>query len=134
MKRILLIYLITLTTTITSFSQHSLTVKIVNLRNNEEKVHLYLFDKNQKNITSKTKTIKDKECIIVIENIQIGEYAFKYFHDENNNNKLDCNWMKIPKEGYGFSNNAIGKFGPPDFEDYLFKLKENKKAICHPTY
>ena len=31
----------------------------------------------------------------------------------------------VPKEPYGFSNNKYGKFGPPDFEDISFDVKED---------
>jgi len=34
-----------------------------------------------------------------------GAYAVQVFHDENGNNKLDSNFLGIPTEGYGFSNN-----------------------------
>ena len=34
-----------------------------------------------------------------------GTYAVQVMHDENENNKLDTNFLGIPTEGYGFSNN-----------------------------
>jgi len=34
-----------------------------------------------------------------------GTYAVQVMHDENQNNKLDTNFIGIPTEGYGFSNN-----------------------------
>jgi uncharacterized protein (DUF2141 family) len=41
-------------------------------------------------------------------------------------NKLTMpNFLGIPKEPYGFSKNKFGKFGPPDFEDASFEVKEN---------
>ncbi len=52
-----------------------------------------------------------------------GTYAVKVFHDENNNNELDVNWMGIPKEPYGFSNDAMGTFGPPSFQQAAFEVK-----------
>ena len=42
--------------------------------------------------------------------------------------------MKVPKEGYGFSNNARGSFGPPAFEQWIFEINDHKKMICIPTY
>jgi len=35
------------------------------------------------------------------------------FHDENMNGKLDTNFLRIPKEGYGFSNNPKKRAGRP---------------------
>jgi len=44
-----------------------------------------------------------------------GRYAVIVFHDENDNGILDTNFLGIPKEGYGFSNNASGLFSAPAF-------------------
>lgn len=51
-----------------------------------------------------------------------GTYAIKVFHDVNDNGKLDTNWLGIPTEPYGFSNDAMGMFGPPSFEQASFKV------------
>ncbi len=58
-----------------------------------------------------------------------GEYAVKVYHDENGNDELDTRIFGIPIERYGFSNNAKGTFGPPEYEDVLFKLDSYKKEI-----
>jgi len=58
-----------------------------------------------------------------------GEYAIKVYHDENGNDELDTRMFGIPKERYGFSNNARGTFGPPEYEDALFKLDTPEKKI-----
>lgn len=52
-----------------------------------------------------------------------GTYAIGIFVDVNDNNKMDKNFLGIPKEQYGFSNNAKGTFGPPSFDDASFTLK-----------
>jgi len=54
-----------------------------------------------------------------------GKYAVSVMHDENMNKKLDTNFIGIPKEGYGVSNNATGSMGPPKFEDAAFILDKN---------
>jgi uncharacterized protein (DUF2141 family) len=36
------------------------------------------------------------------------------------NGKLDTKWLKIPKEGYGFSNGAKAMLGPPSFSAASF--------------
>ena len=51
-----------------------------------------------------------------------GQYAVGIFHDVNLNNKMDNNFLGLPKEQYGFSNNARALFGPPSFEDAAFEL------------
>ena len=56
----------------------------------------------------------------------LGSYAISTYHDENDNDKLDKNIVGIPKEAYGFSNDATGFMGPPKWEDAKFDLKEDK--------
>ena len=134
MKKILLTYFIICLYSAFSFSQNKLSIEIKELHNNKGQIHLFIFDKDQNKINDVKSKIENNECYITIENLSSGEYAFKYFHDENNNDKLDCNWMGIPKEGYGFSNNAKGNFGPPPFEQWVFEISNNKKMVCIPTY
>ena len=55
-----------------------------------------------------------------------GTYAIKLHIDENENGELDTNFLGIPKEQYGFSNNAKA-FGIPKFESASFQLNEYKK-------
>ncbi len=38
---------------------------------------------------------------------------------------MDRNFLGIPKEGYAFSNNVFGTFGPPKFEKAKFEVKED---------
>ena len=57
-----------------------------------------------------------------------GTYAIGIFHDANLNNRLDNYFFGVPREQYGFSNNARGFMGPPSFEDAAF-LVEGKIEI-----
>jgi len=49
------------------------------------------------------------------EDIPPGTYALAVIHDENMNGKLDTQWLGIPTEGYGFSNDVRARFGAPSF-------------------
>jgi uncharacterized protein (DUF2141 family) len=49
-----------------------------------------------------------------------GTYAMVVIHDENMNGKLDTNALGMPKEGYGFSNDAKKLLGKPTFSDASF--------------
>ena len=61
-------------------------------------------------------------------NVPEGIIAVAIYHDENANEKLDKGLFGIPKEGYAFSNNVFGSFGPPKFEKASFLLN-GKKTI-----
>ena len=73
--------------------------------------------------------IKEKRATIIFKNIDAGEYAVSFIHDENKNNKMDTNFFGIPKEDYGCSNNAKNFLGPPKYEDAKFMLSENKTIL-----
>jgi uncharacterized protein (DUF2141 family) len=55
------------------------------------------------------------------EDIQTGTYALVVIHDENRNGKLDTNWLGIPSEGYGFSNDVKALLGAPSFSAASFR-------------
>jgi uncharacterized protein (DUF2141 family) len=57
-----------------------------------------------------------------------GSYAVMVMHDENDNGKLDSNFMGMPIEGYGFSNNP-GVMRKPTFEEARFELGAEGGAI-----
>ena len=51
-----------------------------------------------------------------------GTYAIGIFVDVNYNNEMDRNFFGVPKEQYGFSNDAKGSFRPPSFNDASFTV------------
>ena len=57
-----------------------------------------------------------------------GRYAVMVMHDENDNGKLDSNFMGMPIEGYGFSNNPA-VMRKPTFEEARFELEAAGSAI-----
>jgi len=68
-------------------------------------------------------------AVYVFENLAPGEFAVKAFHDENDNDELDTNFLGIPKEAFGFSNNKMGRFGPPGYDDCTFQFKGPHEKI-----
>jgi uncharacterized protein (DUF2141 family) len=112
-----------------------LTVIIVGLENDEGKVKVGLFD-SKDNYTGDggpfrgaSVVIKDRKAECTFEGIPYWTYAIKLYHDKNGNGKLDTNFLGMPKELYGFSNNVRGKFGPPQWDDAKFVFKANSMSI-----
>jgi Uncharacterized protein conserved in bacteria len=134
MKRINLIFIVLLAFSNICFPQFKLNIEVTEIRNNKGNIMLQLFDSTQKVIKEEMSPINDNKCLISIENLKAGFYAVRYYHDENLNGKMETNLVGKPTEGYGFSNNVIGKFGPPPFEKWLFKIEEDKKIVLKPTY
>lgn len=133
MLKVLLLFLCSLM--LFSFQQTgSLKIEIKNLNNSKGQVVLDLQDENKNPIKAVIQEIKDNRCIIILNDLRPGKYAFRYFHDENSNKELDTSWIGMPKEGFGFSNNAMGKFGPPKHEITIFQITSDTIMICMPIY
>ncbi|VXB17293.1 DUF2141 domain-containing protein [Massilia sp. 9I] len=64
------------------------------------------------------------ETVVKLNDIPPGTWAVLAYQDENENSILDRNFIGIPKENYGFSRDAVGRFGPPDFEDAAIEVRE----------
>jgi uncharacterized protein (DUF2141 family) len=134
MNRLIILSLLLTAISNLSYSQYKLDVEILEIRNTRGNIMLQLFDRNENIVIQEKSPIKDNRCLFSFANLKPGKYALRYFHDENLNGKMETNFVGKPTEGYGFSNNVIGKFGPPPFDKWLFEINEDKKIILKPTY
>lgn len=66
---------------------------------------------------------------IKIEGITPDNYAIAAFQDENNDEKVNTNFLGIPKEPTGASNGAKGKMGPPKFGDAVLGIDKSKTEL-----
>jgi len=133
MKRIFAIYFL-LSPVLFLTAQSSLTVEIVGLENNKGTVIVALLDKHENDVTDQTCKITDQKCTVTFNDVKHDQYAIRFFHDENQNEELDTNFLGIPKEGFGFSNDAMGKFGPKDFSEWLFAVSGDTKVRLTANY
>ena len=98
-------------------------VKILNIRNSTGTVACALFESVEGFPTEYLRMatnvmvikIRKDQARCDFEDIPPGTYAMAVVHDENMNGKLDTNWLGLPTEGYGFSNDATGLLGAPTF-------------------
>ena len=108
----------------------TIEVSISNLKSNDGKLLVGLYSSEDaflsKTFAAELGTISNKQSTVVFKNIPEGIYAVSYVHDANDNGKMDTNFMGIPKEDYGCSNNATGFMGPPKWKDAKFELKSDK--------
>ncbi len=104
-------------------------VKILNIKNSTGTIACALFE-SQTGFPKKFLRVATNIMIIKIrktqascnfEDISPGKYAIAVVHDENMNGELDANWVGIPTEGYGFSNNAKALLGAPSFSAASFR-------------
>ena len=59
---------------------------------------------------------------VTIRDLPAGRYAVGTFHDTDGNGRLSTWPVGLPKEAYGFSRDARGRFGPPSFDAAAFDL------------
>lgn len=118
-----------------TYSQNSeIVINISGLRSDKGKCLLYLYNNKKgfpndvkKAINSAMGNILNGKSTIVLKDIPDGEYAIGVIHDENGNGKMDTNFIGMPEEGVGVSNNAKGHFGSPSYEDSKFHV--NRKSL-----
>lgn len=118
-----------------------LTVEIA-VKNNNGHVLIALyqgeegFPSNSKQAIKRAKLpIENQKAVWKVAGLKEGEYAFSFIHDENDNGKMDFNFLGIPNEGYGFSNNAKGMFGPPKYKEAKFQLSSGINNVkVKPNY
>lgn len=67
-------------------------------------------------------TVNAKTMTCAFSGIAPATYAVALFHDENGDGKLNTNFVGIPREGVGVSNNKFRSFGPPTWDDAKFTL------------
>ena len=113
-------------------AEEGIKVTVTNLHSNDGYVLISLFkdgegypDDPAKAIRKAKLAIKDKKAWILFTGLPAGSYAIAILHDENDDQKMNKTGLGLPKEGYGFSNNVMGAFGPPSYSRASFRHSPN---------
>ena len=105
-----------------------LTINISNIKILKGEIIIGIFNTNKDflkegvAIRNYTIEVNGNNASLIIKDLPKGDYAISLYHDENSDNKCNRNFLGIPKEGYGFSNNVRPKFSAPSFEECKFSL------------
>ena len=128
MIKIITIALLLLTTT---SSKHNLTIEIDNKEPKKGKLYLAFWD-NEKNFldNDKTKFVKivdsdSKKIKVELSSIKSGWWAMAMLQDENGNKEMDYNFLGVPQESFGFSNNPVIFMAEPSFDECKFYLQSD---------
>ena len=107
--------------------ENLILVNIGGLRSDAGQVRCAIFSsatdfpkKADKDVDQVDSPISHGRAVCDFRRIPPGTYAVSAFHDQNSNGKMDTNFMGIPREGVGASNDARGHFGPPKFSAAAF--------------
>lgn len=105
-----------------------LTIRVQGIKNKKGSINIALYksdaDFKQEKFSYVNRISADSDGVIVFNRIDYGNYGVAVYHDENENFKLDRNFVGMPAEGYGFSNNVKGQFGPPGFKDTSVSMNQ----------
>jgi len=112
---------------------------IQNIENEKGTLRVGLFTEDDKFLEESTWSrdiaVNGRQKIeLDFENIPYGTYAISIFHDLDENGKLDANFIGIPKEPVGFSNDHQPKMGPPKFNGAKFDLAQKQLALTVNMY
>jgi uncharacterized protein (DUF2141 family) len=117
-------------------SKGSIIINVNKLRTSKGIVKIHLFDKKEGFPTEGKRSmitvygeIQNNKATVTLKEIPFGTYAICILHDEDKSGFLETNWLGIPIEGYGFSNDASAFLSAPSFEKASFKLKEQKLTV-----
>jgi len=120
-----------------------LVVKLEGLRSSKGNVVICLWNQpaafpdceNGKPVARQTMiaaaAIKDP---MTFKNITAGTIALSVFHDENGNNRFDTDFIRMPLEGLGMSNNPKMGFGPSKYRNSTFVPKPGALVRIKMTY
>ena len=79
------------------------------------------WDDNSKAVARQKLAPSGERMTLRFPDLAPGSYAVLVMHDENGNGKLDANFLGMPVEGYGFSNNPK-VMRKPNYDEARFDL------------
>jgi len=113
----------------------SLTVKVEKVSRKGGDVRLALYDQaswgndDADPVADLVVPARAPETIATFQGLKPGVYGLKLFQDVNRNGQFDFNWLGLPSERYGFSNDAHPIFSEPDFSRTKFRLSAGANMI-----
>lgn len=115
-----------------------LEVTIVGIENDKGEILLGLFSNEKDFLKHPVRGEKYKSAPgtikVTLQGVTSGTYALSVVHDANTNGRIDTNFVGIPKEGFGFSNDAMGLMGPPGFQKASFHWTGKESVVIHLRY
>jgi uncharacterized protein (DUF2141 family) len=113
----------------------NLTITLVGLRNTKGYLRLSLYNSSETFLKAAGRVarlkvqVQSNPMTVHFPDLMPGSYAVTVHHDEDGDGKLNRNLLGIPREGYGFSNDAHATLGPPSFASAAVQLSSEDKVI-----
>lgn len=88
----------------------------------------------EKEFRALSSKIEKNRASVIFSDVPDGVYAISSYHDEDNNGIFNTILGFIPTESFGTSNNAPARFGPPEWEDAKFEVKNSNPLKLDITF
>ncbi|MGD0710843.1 MAG: DUF2141 domain-containing protein [Bacteroidales bacterium] len=140
MKRILFILAVILVYSFAKSQTSKLTVKITPINDIKGQVHIALYNNSDvfldegKEYKMAIVNVKSSTVTYTFSNLPKGWYAVAIFHDVNCDGECNRNFLGIPTEPYGFSNNVTPTIMAPSFDDCKILVSGNTTISIKPIY
>ena len=135
-SRLLAVLLTLITAPLTALAQSdgTLRLEVGDFRNNIGTLQCRLFARaadfpDGEGVLTVRVPINGRKAACAFPNIEAGTYAVAVVHDENNNGRVDKNFLGVPTEGYGASNNRTYALSSPKWEESKFVLKPSETLM-----
>ncbi len=117
-------------------AEGSLIIEIHEIRNAEGQVSLTMFSDPEgfpmkPELAYRHVKVNAAAGVVTVrlDDLPYGKYAIAAMHDENRNDRVDLNFLGIPKEGTGASNDARNLFSGPEFDQAVFDFRPGTEKI-----
>ena len=114
----------------------SLNITIENIRSSEGTINLAFFRDHESYLGEKpfmckkySKQSVANGCLLVCVEMEPGHCGIVLLDDENNDDRMEYNWLGMPREGFGFSDFYAKGFRKPVFSDFDFIMTDSTKNI-----
>jgi uncharacterized protein (DUF2141 family) len=114
----------------------SLTIEITNIRFDKGWIRIGLYNHPEEFPVNPSRTfdfrktsLKEGMMEIILDDILPGTYVISLLDDVNGNDMMDYKLIKLPGEGFGFSNNIKPRLKHPPFDHCSFQIPEGQSRI-----
>lgn len=121
---------------LTAQAQENLTIIVTGIRGPEGQIAIMAFDSQQgfdkEQPAARFKFPKGElagDSLTVRLELAPGTYGLVLLDDENSNEKMDKNMLRIPREGFAFSGFEFSKPKKPAFDDFKMEVGDGPQII-----
>lgn len=130
MKKLIYIFTVLLSGTLLLNAQNNIEVEIHNFETNDGMALVGLYNSEgtflKEEYKGKIVKISNNKAVLSFDGLPDSFYAVTVVHDEDGNEDLTTNFLGIPTERIGSSNDAPARFGPPKWKDAMFEIKNGQ--------